>query len=92
LIQSRNFAFDAAVKARRLIFRGVRTGDSTVAGTIHEILSSEDGQDIAEYAVLLVLILVIVIGAVRLLGENANGAFSRVADALQDQLSDGDSD
>jgi Flp pilus assembly pilin Flp len=63
-----------------------------VAGTIHEILSSEDGQDIAEYAVLLVLILMLVIGAVRLLGENANGTLSRVADAFQQQLSEGDSD
>jgi Flp pilus assembly pilin Flp len=70
----------------------VRTEDSEVAGTIREILSSEDGQDIAEYAVLLALILILVIGAVRLLGENANGTLSRVADALQQQLSEGDSD
>jgi Flp pilus assembly pilin Flp len=66
--------------------------DSTMAGTIRESLSSEDGQDIAEYAVLLVLILMLVIGAVRLVSENANGTFSRVADDLQRQLSDGDSD
>ena len=70
----------------------MRTEDSEVAGTIREILSSEDGQDIAEYAVLLALILIIVIGAVPLLGENTNGTFSRVADALQQQLSEGDSD
>jgi Flp pilus assembly pilin Flp len=92
LSQSRNFTFDAAVKARRPIFQVVRTGDSTVGGTIHEILSSEEGQDIAEYAVLLVLILMLVIGAARLLGENANGTLSRVADTLQQQLSEGDSD
>ena len=63
-----------------------------MAGKIREILSSEDGQDSAEYAVLLALLLTLVIGAVRLLGENANGTLSRVADALQQQLSEGDSD
>ena len=57
----------------------------------HESLSSEDGQDIAEYAILFVLILMLVIGAVRLVGENANGTFSRVADDLQQQAAgDGD--
>jgi Flp pilus assembly pilin Flp len=44
------------------MFQGVGTGASTTAETILKILSSEDGQDIAEYAVLLVLILVLVMG------------------------------
>ena len=56
------------------------------------IWSSEDGQDIAEYAILFVLILILVIGVVRLVGENANGTFSRVADDLQRQVSEGDND
>jgi Flp pilus assembly pilin Flp len=43
----------------------------------------EDGQDIAEYAVLLAVILVIVVGTVRLIGTNANTAFSPVASSLQ---------
>jgi Flp pilus assembly pilin Flp len=64
----------------------------TVGRKRHKTLSSEDGQDIAEYAVLLVLILILVLGAVRFVGEDANGTFSRVADALQQQVSDGDSD
>ena len=42
-----------------------------------------DGQDIAEYAIMLVVILVIVIGMVRLIGSNANNAFSSVASSLQ---------
>jgi pilus assembly protein Flp/PilA len=74
------------------MFQGVGTGASTTAETILKILSSEDGQDIAEYGVLLVLILVIVIGAVRLVGENANGTFSRVADDLQHLQAEGDGD
>ena len=48
-----------------------------------DIWSSDDGQDIAEYAVLLMLILALVVGSVRLLGENARHVFSNAADALQ---------
>ena len=70
----------------------VRTTDSPVAGTIREILSSEDGQDIAEYAVLLALILVLVIGALRVMGGTVNGTFSRVADQLQQLEGDSNSD
>jgi len=43
----------------------------------------ERGQDIAEYAVMLAVILVLVIGTVRLIGGNANNAFSTVASSLQ---------
>ncbi len=48
-----------------------------------EISSDEQGQDIAEYAVMLAVILVLVIGTVRLIGSNANNAFSQVASSLQ---------
>jgi Flp pilus assembly pilin Flp len=43
---------------------------------------NEEGQDIAEYAVMLAVILVIVIGTVRLIGGNANNVFSSVASSL----------
>jgi len=47
-------------------------------------LWSEDaGQDIAEYAVMLAVILVLVVGTVRLIGSNANNAFSNVASSIQ---------
>lgn len=42
-----------------------------------------EGQDIAEYAVVLAVILVIVVGTLRLLGSNANNAFSSVASSLE---------
>jgi len=42
----------------------------------------DDGQDIAEYAVMLAVILVIVVGTLRLIGTNANNAFSSVASSL----------
>ena len=43
----------------------------------------DQGQDIAEYAVMLAVILVLVIGTVRLIGGNANNVFSSVASNVQ---------
>jgi Flp pilus assembly pilin Flp len=43
----------------------------------------EEAQDIAEYAVMLAVILVIVVGTVRLIGSNANTVFSNVASSIQ---------
>ena len=42
----------------------------------------DECQDIAEYAVMLAVILVIVVGTVRLIGSNANNVFSNVASSL----------
>jgi Flp pilus assembly pilin Flp len=44
---------------------------------------NDDGQDIAEYAVMLAVILVIVVGTIRLIGSNANNVFSSVASSIQ---------
>src|ERR1035441_2259140 len=46
-------------------------------GFFTRLWRDEEGQDIAEYAVMLAVILVIVIGTVRLIGSNANTVFSR---------------
>ncbi|HUB01582.1 MAG TPA: hypothetical protein VL983_02810 [Terriglobales bacterium] len=43
-----------------------------------QLWKDESGQDVAEYAVMLAVILVIVIGTVRLIGSNANTVFSQV--------------
>jgi len=45
--------------------------------------SNDDGQDIAEYAVMLAVILVIVVGTIRLIGSNANNVFSQAASSIQ---------
>ena len=47
------------------------------------LLQDEHGQDIAEYAVMLAVILVIVVGTIRLIGSNANTVFSNVASSIQ---------
>jgi len=44
--------------------------------------SDELGQDVAEYAVMLAVILIIVVGTIRLIGSNANGVFSSVSSAI----------
>jgi Flp pilus assembly pilin Flp len=47
-----------------------------------EMWFNDEGQDIAEYAVMLAVILVIVVGTIRLIGGNANNVFSTVASSL----------
>ncbi len=49
----------------------------------HRLWREDAGQDIAEYAVMLAVILVLVVGTVRLIGSNANNAFSAVASSIQ---------
>ena len=49
---------------------------------LRTLWSNEEGQDIAEYAVMLAVILVIVVGTVRLIGSNANNVFSHVGSSL----------
>jgi Flp pilus assembly pilin Flp len=49
---------------------------------LRRLWKDEQGQDIAEYAVMLAVILVIVIGTVRLIGSNANTVFSQVASSV----------
>jgi Flp pilus assembly pilin Flp len=49
---------------------------------LRQLWSDEQGQDIAEYAVMLAVILVLVVGTVRLIGGNANNAFSATASAI----------
>ena len=48
----------------------------------NKLWRNDEGQDIAEYAVMLAVILVIVIGTIRLIGGNANTVFSSVASSI----------
>jgi Flp pilus assembly pilin Flp len=73
---NRYFCFGSADLARP------STGDETVIKIIRQLWAEESGQDVAEYAVMLAVILVIVIGTVRLIGTNANLVFSQVGSAM----------
>jgi Flp pilus assembly pilin Flp len=53
-----------------------------VIKAIRQLWTEESGQDVAEYAVMLAVILVIVIGTVRLIGSNANNVFSQVQSSI----------
>ena len=54
-----------------------------MVGILRSAWEADDGQDIAEYAVMLAVILVIVVGTVRLIGSNANNVFSATASSVQ---------
>jgi Flp pilus assembly pilin Flp len=70
----------AITKANRALFGlGIR---ATLDG-IRKLWRDEQGQDIAEYAVMLAVILIIVVGTIKLIGTNANTTFSNVASAVQ---------
>jgi len=49
---------------------------------LRKLWAHDEGQDIAEYAVMLAVILVIVVGTIRLIGGNANNVFSNVASSI----------
>jgi pilus assembly protein Flp/PilA len=53
-----------------------------VSSFLRQFWSDDQGQDIAEYAVMLAVILVIVVGTIRLIGTNANTVFSQVGSAI----------
>jgi Flp pilus assembly pilin Flp len=57
--------------------------DANVTHLLRKLWLHEEGQDIAEYAVMLAVILILVIGTVRLVGGNANNTFSTVASSIQ---------
>jgi Flp pilus assembly pilin Flp len=68
----------------RQFYRGVVKSYRTAARDILRKAWSDDwGQDIAEYAVMLAVILVIVVGTIRLVGSNANTVFSQAASSIQ---------
>ena len=49
---------------------------------LQNVWLNDEGQDIAEYAVMLAVILVIVVGTIRLIGSQANNVLSQTASAL----------
>ena len=54
-----------------------------MATWLQNIWNDDQGQDVAEYAVMLAVFLVIVVGTIRLIGSNANNVFSSVGSAIQ---------
>jgi Flp pilus assembly pilin Flp len=57
-------------------------GVNNMTNLLHRLWSEDEGQDIAEYSVMLAVILVIVVGTIRLIGGNANNVFSAVSSSI----------
>jgi Flp pilus assembly pilin Flp len=49
---------------------------------LRNLWMQEEGQDIAEYAVMLAVVLVIVVGTIRLIGMSSNNVFSGVSSSI----------
>jgi Flp pilus assembly pilin Flp len=50
---------------------------------LRKVLQQEEGQDVAEYAIMLAVILTIAIGTTRLIGSHAGNVFASVGSAIQ---------
>jgi Flp pilus assembly pilin Flp len=61
---------------------GVREETTDMKDVLRSMWRDDEGQDVAEYALMLAVILVVVIGAVRLIGTNASNIFNAASDQL----------
>jgi Flp pilus assembly pilin Flp len=50
---------------------------------LRQLWEQDEGQDIAEYAVMLAVVLVITVGTIQLIGSNASSVFSSIGSAIQ---------
>lgn len=88
LIRMLKYALATQVQVRTKLHstcnhHGSEVGGGNMEAILARLWSEDDGQDIAEYAVMLAVILVIVVGTIRLIGTNANNVFSSVASSIQ---------
>jgi len=61
---------------------GVLYGGTNMTDFLRRLWLQDEGQDIAEYAVMLAVILVLVVGTIRLIGSSANNVFSATASSI----------
>jgi Flp pilus assembly pilin Flp len=75
-----------ASRARFPVGAVVCESHSNYGGAMKELMRKvwlqDEGEDIAEYAVMLAVILVIVVGTIKLIGSQANNVFSETASAM----------
>ena len=63
--------------------RAPEESDTKMKDLLRSMWSDDSGQDVAEYAVMLAVILVIVVGTIKLIGGQSNNVFSEVASSIQ---------
>jgi Flp pilus assembly pilin Flp len=57
--------------------------EEKMAYFLQKIWPDDNGQDVAEYAVMLAIVLALALGTVKAIGGNATTVFSRVGSAIQ---------
>jgi Flp pilus assembly pilin Flp len=83
LRSSGNYARSTVSSKGVFLHCGSQEEDKPMTPMLRNLWANDEGQDIAEYAVMLAVILVIVVGTIRLVGSNANNVFSSVASSVQ---------
>ena len=69
--------------ARPFIIGHLASSEVTMQHFLNRLWHDDQGQDIAEYAVMLAVILLLVVGTIKLIGTNASSTFSSVANSMQ---------
>ena len=82
MIRSQDLVIFSPVGIRGITVKTNSKETEPVANFMQKLWNDDSGQDIAEYAVMLAVILVIVVGTIRLIGSNANNVFSNVGSAI----------
>ena len=54
----------------------------SMAGMVRKLWLQDDGQDVAEYAVMLAVVVIVVLGTIRLIGSNSSNVFSAVGSSI----------
>ena len=54
-------------------------------GFLQQLLREQDGQDVAEYAVMLAVVLAIAVATIHLVATNARNTFSSIASTIASQ-------
>jgi len=53
-----------------------------MTGIARKLWFKDDGQDVAEYAVMLAVVLIVVLGTIKLIGSNSSNVFSSVSSSI----------
>jgi Flp pilus assembly pilin Flp len=51
--------------------------------SLSRLWSEDDGQDVAEYSVMLAVVLITALGTIRMIGSSASTVFSSIGSAIQ---------
>ena len=77
-----NFFEEREEMIARVSTKPVQTGEAAVPQTLGRLLRADEGQDLAEYAILIGLIALVVIAAVTLFGGNLVAMYQNIAATL----------